>query len=79
MPQYSVKVMCNECFQVHPMGISISWEDGPDIVNSVGEIEKVAALPSKVADLVNNEFFCPIRKVVTTQDDNEQIYLVPED
>ena len=79
MPQYSVKVMCNECFQVHPMGISIYWEDGPDIVNSVGEIEKVAALPSTVADLVNNEFFCPIRKVVTTQDDNEQIYLVPED
>ena len=61
------------------MGISIYWEDGPDIVNSVGEIEKVAALPSTVADLVNNEFFCPIRKVVTTQDDNEQIYLVPED
>ncbi len=77
MPQYSVKVMCNECSQVHPIKINIYLEDGPDIETSVGEIERGIELPNEVVDLVANEFFCPVKKVVTTQADNDQVYLVP--
>jgi len=29
MGKYSVHVFCNECSQVHPMGILIEVEDGP--------------------------------------------------
>ena len=81
MPQYSVKVMCDECSQMHPLKISITWKDGPGIETSVGNIERGLELPDDVANLVNKQFYfyCPVKKITTTQADKDQVYLVPKD
>ena len=80
MPKYSVKFMCDECFQSHPMRIDIDLEDGPKVETSVSDyVEHGAALPAGAANLINNEYWCPEKKVMTTQANNDQVYLVPKE
>lgn len=44
MPQYSIKVMCDECSQAHAPKISIYLGDGPNIETSVGRVQTVTTV-----------------------------------
>ena len=44
MPQYSVKVLCDERSQAHAPKISIYLGDGPNIETSVGRVETVTTV-----------------------------------
>jgi len=77
MAKYSVYYFCNECSEVHPMGISLSLNDGPPSKDSIGNTYKGKALPPDVGNLANNTLTCPKTKKTTTQKDNNQVFLVP--
>lgn len=77
MAKYSVHFFCNECSRVHPMGITLSLDDGPPKKESIGNTYAGKELPAQVATLSNNTVTCPNTGNLTSQEDNNQVFLVP--
>ena len=77
MAKYSVYVFCDDCGDVHPMGISIELKDGPADKASIGDTYAGKELPSKIAQLLNNTTHCPKSGKPILQRNNDQVFLVP--
>jgi hypothetical protein len=77
MAYYAVYVFCDECVDVHPMGISVSLDDGPAGRASVGDFYAGKDPPPEVATLSNNLTRCPNTLRTFTQKDYDQVFLVP--
>jgi len=77
MAKYSVYVFCDDCGDVHPMGISIELEDGPADKASIGDTYAGKELPPKIAQLLNNTTHCPKSGKPILQRNNDQVFLVP--
>jgi len=77
MATYSVHFFCDECSEVHPIGIDLSIDDGPAEQASIGDTYKGRDLPPDVAMLTNNSTICPNTGRLTAQKDNNQVFLVP--
>jgi hypothetical protein len=77
MAKYSVYFFCDECSQVHPLGILIELNDGPAKKESIGDTYAGKALPPQIATLKGNMTTCPVTKRLTSQEDNNQVFLVP--
>jgi len=76
MANYSVHFFCNECSEVHPLGIAIRLDDGPVKAGSINDAYQGKELPPE-ATLSNNKTTCPITGKLTSQKDNKQVFLVP--
>ncbi len=77
MAQYAVHFFCDECSETHPLGISISLDDGPSVKASIGDVYAGKELPTQVATLTGNKTTCPVTGKLTSQADNNQVFLVP--
>jgi hypothetical protein len=77
MAKYSVYFFCDECGQVHPLGIMIELDDGPPDQASIGDTYAGRELPPQVATLIGNMTQCPNTRKMTSQKDNKQVFLVP--
>lgn len=77
MASYSVHFFCNECSQVHPLGINISLDDGPVDKASIGDTYAGRDLPPQIAKLEGNSTICPNTGKLTSQENNDQVFLVP--
>jgi hypothetical protein len=77
MATYSVHFFCDECSEVHPLGISISLDDGPADKASIGDTYAGKELPPQIALLIDNKTTCPNTRRLTSQKDNNQVFLVP--
>ena len=78
MAQYSVYVFCNDCGDVHPMGISIQLDDGPPRKESIGNLYDGIPLPPEIATLIHNKVQCPKTGKLFVQRDNRQVFLVAD-
>ena len=79
MANYSVHFFCDECSQTHPLGVTISLDDGPSDKVSIGDAYAGKELPTQVATFIGNKTNCPVTGVLTSQADNNQVFLVPLD
>ena len=79
MANYAVHVFCDDCGDVHPMGIAIELADGPAERASIGDIYGGRDLPPQIATLINNRVTCPRTRRLILQRDNNQVFLVPVD
>ena len=77
MPEYAVYVFCNECGDVHPMGIQIALKDGPKDKQSVGDTYSGRDLPTNIVNMINNYTLCPKTNELFLQKNNDQVFLVP--
>ncbi len=77
MAKYRVDFFCNECGQTHPMPITVDLDDGPADKASIGDTYRGRDLPPSIARLTNNQVRCQVKNVMTTQADNDQVFLVP--
>jgi hypothetical protein len=77
MARYSVHFFCDECSQVHPIGITLTLNDGPPAKESIGNTYAGKELPPQVAQLIDNKTTCPKTGKLTSQRDNNQVFLVP--
>ncbi len=77
MAKYMVHFFCNECADVHPMGISVSLDDGPVKKESIGDTYAGKELPKELATLTNIRTTCPKTGKLTSQENNHQVFLVP--
>ena len=77
MAKYSVHFFCDECSQVHPLGISLTLDDGPPAKESIGNTYAGRELPPHVVQLIGNKTICPNTGKLTSQKDNNQVFLVP--
>lgn len=59
------------------MGVTISLNDGPAKKESIGNTYAGKELPAQVGTLSNNTVTCPVTKKLTSQEDNNQVFLVP--
>lgn len=73
---YSVHFFCNECSEVHPMRIVLPLEDGPPARASIGATYAGKALPAVLANLGANTVTCPKTGKLTSQKDNDKVFLV---
>ena len=76
MAQYDVYVFCDHCSDSHPMGVSISLNDGPAEKESIGNLYKGKEVPSTIATFIYNYVRCPNTDKWFLQTDNNQIFLV---
>jgi len=67
---------CDECSEVHPLGISIGLDDGPPEKGSIGDSYRGKDPPPQVATLKGNMTICPNTGKMTSQADNNQVFLV---
>jgi hypothetical protein len=77
MAKYSTYFFCDECSQVHPLGINRTLDDGPSAKASIGDTYSGKELPPQVAQLMGNMTKCPSTGKLTSQKDNDQVFLVP--
>jgi hypothetical protein len=77
MARYAVYIFCNECSDVHPMGVTVDLNDGPPSRESVGNAYAGKEVPPEVAALITNMVTCPQTQRLTSQQDNNQVFLVP--
>jgi hypothetical protein len=77
MAKYSVSFMCNECLEVHPMGIVLHLENGPPARASIGDAYAGKELPTSLAILTGEMITCPNTGRLTAQRDTHQVFLVP--
>jgi hypothetical protein len=77
MATYSVHFFCNECSKVHPFGIDVTLDDGPAAKASIGDTYAGKELPPQIMSLMNNWATCPETQRLTSQKDNNQVFLVP--
>ena len=77
MVTYSVYFYCDECNEVHPLGMTVGLDDGPSERASIGDAYLGKALNSNIANLINHKITCPNTGKITFQKDNNQIFLVP--
>ena len=77
MATYKVLVFCNDCVDVHEMGIRLSLDDGPTDKQSIGDVYSGKELPPEVLRLYNNSVQCPKTGKYFYQRDNHQVFLVP--
>ena len=77
MTKYEVYVFCNECSDVHRMGIKIELKDGPTEKTSIGDLYSGKELPQDIVKLSNNKTQCPNTGKMFVQKNNNQVFLVP--
>jgi hypothetical protein len=77
MATYSVHFFCDECSEVHPLGISISLADGPVDRASIGDTYAGKEIDPMLVNMTNNSTICPNTRKMTSQKDNDQVFLVP--
>ncbi len=77
MAKYMVHFFCDECSNVHPLGIVVELNDGPAQKESINDTYAGKELPTAVATLIGNKTTCPNTKKLTSQSDNNQVFLVP--
>jgi hypothetical protein len=77
MTKYMVHFFCDECSEVHPIHIIITLNDGPAKKESINNLYAGKELPTSVASLINNKTTCPNTGKLTSQADNNQVFLVP--
>ena len=61
---------------MHPLGIAIELDDGPPDKASIGDTYAGRELPSEIAELKGNMTRCPTTGKMTSQEDNNQNFLV---
>ncbi len=76
MALYQVHVFCNVCAYTHPLGLSLSLDDGPPEKESIGNLYAGKDLPPQIAQLLDNRTVCPNTGKWFTQKDNNQVFLV---
>ena len=77
MAQYSVHFFCDECSDVHPLGISIGLNDGPADKASIGDVYAGKEIDPNIVNMMGNMTRCPNTGRMTSQKDNNQVFLVP--
>jgi len=77
MGKYSVYFFCDECAEVHPLGTAIELDEGPPDKASIGDAYAGRELPFQIATLTGIMTLCPNTGKMTSQEDNNQVFLVP--
>jgi hypothetical protein len=77
MPQYDVYALCNYCGTMHPMGIGIYLDDGPADKQSIENFYQGKSWPPQVQALRFHKTLCLKTGKTFTQEDDNQIFLVP--
>lgn len=77
MANYSVHFFCDECNEVHPLHITVSLNDGPPVKSSIGDTYAGKELNPNIAEVSGNKTTCPNTGKLTSQKDNNQLFLVP--
>ena len=77
MAKYSVRFKCDECGQVHTMGHDVILENGPASKATVGDIFAGIEIDPQVAKIIRNKSLCPASGNLTSQQDIQQIFLMP--
>ena len=77
MTRYAIYIFCNECSDEHPMGVTVDLSDGPPSRESIGNTYAGKELPPEVAALITNMVTCPQTQRLTSQQDHDQVFLVP--
>ncbi len=77
MAEYSVYFICNECSEVHNLGILIELDDGPVKKESIGNLYAGKELPPEIAKFTEIIPTCPNTGKLTSQENNNKVFLVP--
>ncbi len=79
MAKYSVRFKCDECGQVHTMGHDVFLENGPASKSTIGDIFSAGVIDPEVAKIIRNKSMCITSGNLTSQQDIQQIFLIPMD
>jgi hypothetical protein len=77
MAEYDVFAVCNACGDLHPLGISVTVDDGPVNKQSIADAYEGKDLPQSLAALKDRRVYCPKTGRQYSQRDTKKILLVP--
>ena len=79
MGKYQLHAFCDECGETHFIDITIQLDEGPSQKEKLMNAFAGKEIPPEIAALIiSNEFLCPQTGEITSQNDNNQVFLVPE-
>lgn len=74
---YDVYVFCDDCSDIHRMGMKVSLADGPTEKRSVRDFYKGREVPPELLQVQNMSVICPKTRRLFYQEDDNQVFLVP--
>ena len=77
MTLYSVLFYCEECHEVHPLGVSVNLDNGPDAKTRVSDLSANGDLDPYLTRMTSNKTTCPNTGQITSQSDHSQLFLIP--
>ena len=77
MAEYDVFAVCNACGDLHPLGISVTLDDGPANKQSIADGYEDKDPPPSLAALKDRRVYCPKTGRQYSQRDTKKIFLVP--
>jgi len=77
MARFSISVSCNACGDIHPMGLSVTLDEGSVGTQSIADTYSRTDLPPNLAGLKSNHVHCPKTGRHYRQGDYHRIFLIP--
>jgi hypothetical protein len=77
VPQFEIYVLCNECGAMHPMGVRIHLDVGPDTKQSIGDTYQGKSRPPQIQALDGHKTLCLKTGNLFVQEDDDRVFLIP--
>jgi len=77
VPQFEIYVLCNECGAMHPMGVRIHLDVGPDTKQSIGHTYQGKSRPPQIQALDGHKTLCLKTGNLFVQEDDDRVFLIP--
>jgi hypothetical protein len=77
VPQFDIYVLCSECGAMHPMGVRIHLDVGPDTKQSLGDAYQGKSRPPQIQALHGHKTLCLKTGKSFVQGDDDRVFLIP--
>lgn len=77
MGEYSVLFYCDECCEVHPLGMSVKMDHGPTNRTRACDLYVHKDIEPDILRMKQNTTTCPNTGKLTSQKDDRQLFLIP--
>jgi hypothetical protein len=76
---YHVHILCADCAEIHPLGVTIRLSDGPDKTHSLDQLYATRTPPAELSVFTNSKIRCLVTGKWTGPTDRKHVFLVPID
>jgi hypothetical protein len=79
VPQYDIFVLCTECGALHPMGVRVHLDVGPEAKQNIPDTFKEKSRPPQIVALEGHKTLCLKTGRLFVQENDDRVFLIPSE